>query len=226
MKNKKRISRNGDDYQSKPFWRFILESSGGTTIITVLIGGLLGQWINFTIQKGLKDREFQQEMMKNQHSQDLLAYKEYQSQEKSFIQNIYEITGESIFSASELININEESYNPKIYSGKDRKKIEDQRFSIRENYNKSIAKLARESLKLRFLIGYYHAGDHKLSSTWNELEKSLEDYMECAGSYYMDHSFNKKYLKNCQEACKDKEKKVKDLLNNFTHQLESTRKFD
>src|SRR6266480_3308905 len=65
-----------------PWWKSLLQPSVLTALITVLIGGIMGNIIAATIQAGAKEREFQQTWMKARGDQALLAYKEYTDQEQ------------------------------------------------------------------------------------------------------------------------------------------------
>ncbi len=46
--------------KEKLWWQRFLESSGGTALVTVLLGGLLGQLITSSVQVKQQEREFQQ----------------------------------------------------------------------------------------------------------------------------------------------------------------------
>ena len=79
------LRRQGESSESSKsaWWKSFLQPSVLAALITVLIGGIMGNIIAGTIQAGAKEREFQQSWMKARGDQALLAYKEYTDQEQA-----------------------------------------------------------------------------------------------------------------------------------------------
>src|ERR1044071_8086338 len=77
--------RGGREGGTKPRWQRFLESSGGTAIVTTLIGGIFGAIISGIIQDGTREREFEQSWLKARGDQALVAYKEYLDKEQEVV---------------------------------------------------------------------------------------------------------------------------------------------
>ena len=71
------LSFRNEKAGEKPRWQRFLESTGGAALITVLLGGIFGSCITDSLQKGAKDREFQQAWLKSRGDLALFAQKEF-----------------------------------------------------------------------------------------------------------------------------------------------------
>ena len=159
----------------KPAWQRFLETSGGTALITVLVGGMFGQFITWTFQEKAKEREFQQEWMKSRGDQALLSYKEYLDGEQELMKHAYELVGNNVAASEDLIEITGEEY-----AASDNPKTKQQMLETQKRYNAVNAQWRVEDKKLEMLMGYYHQGLPRMRGDWRELSGALSAYNECA----------------------------------------------
>src|SRR6185503_4847747 len=80
----------GKGGQTKPVWQRFLETTGGTALITVLIGGIMGSIITGMIQISAKNREAQQARLTARNSQAQVSYKEYLDKELEIVNRAFD----------------------------------------------------------------------------------------------------------------------------------------
>jgi hypothetical protein len=103
--------------ERRSWWQWLLESSGGTALITVIIGGLMGSLITAIIQIGIKSREFEQARVKSRGDQALVAYKDYLEQQRETMKHAYQLIGNCVSASDDLIDITGEYFDPSKFPG-------------------------------------------------------------------------------------------------------------
>jgi hypothetical protein len=166
------------DEKPKPAWQRFLETSGGTALITVLVGGMFGQFITWTFQEKAKEREFQQEWMKSRGDHALLSYKEYLDGEQELMRHAYELVGNNAAASEDLIEITGEEY-----AASDNPKTKQQMLEMQKRYNAASAQWRVEGKKLEMLMGYYHQGLPQMRGDWRELSGAVSGYVKCASMW-------------------------------------------
>ena len=212
---KARASSHNSD-TSKPAWQRVLESSGGTALITVVLGGLLGQLIAWSIQSGLKDREFQETWMKARGDQALVSYKEYVNQEQELMKTTYELIGSCISTSEDLIILTSPEFAPDSFVG-----AAEQRTALRQKYNKVDAQWRSEKEKIGLLMGYYHPNQPNVTLAWHETQESISKYMGCAERWYLNHV----KPTDTSQACQAEKQDVRDNLEKFNGGLDQARNY-
>lgn len=145
------------------------ESASGAALVTALVGGILVQLIAFSIQRGIKEREFQQAWMKD------------------VVRNAYTLVGRSVGASEDLMLLTTEDFDPNTYpEGKDRDLVEKQRFLLKEQYNDADREWRKQQEALALLIGFYHRDDPKpVMDAWQEQGKAVSDFMDCARQFHL-----------------------------------------
>jgi hypothetical protein len=210
-------TRKPFDDQPKPAWQRFLETTGGAALITVLIGGIFGQWITSSIQAGADDREFQQAWLKARGDQALLSYTEYLKQRQEVVGQMFQLVGDFVAAADDLVHLTEAEFTPK------------QRRDVQDRYNAVELRWRADSSKLGFLIRYYHPHQTGVSDTWNETRRAVTVYADCAKGYYMAETYPKSATPE-QQACTERVREsqrdeVDNAMNAFTDALETGGKY-
>jgi hypothetical protein len=216
-KSPKRSQKMQINKSVKPLWQRLIESSGGTALITVLLGGIVGQCINLSIQKGLKEREFQQQWMKARGDQALASYNQYLSQENELVQKSYEIIGNCIATSDDLITLTTPHFAPGSHED-----IEAQRTEIRIRYNAVDSQWRTEREKLGLLMSYYHHTQPEVVKAWADVQESVTNYMKCAEDWYRSHEQS---AGDISHACEKEKKVLKARLVILTNSLEASRRY-
>ena len=160
--------------ESKPAWQRLLESTGGTALITVLIGGVAGQWITATFQEKNKEREM-----------SLAAYSDYVKQEQDIVKRAYELIGTCVAATDDLMVLPQPAFNLDSREGGEKKKLEGQREDIRSRYNDCDLKWRRDRETLGLLMAYFHHGQMEVTAAWRSAEDNVSHYMDCARMFYI-----------------------------------------
>ena len=85
------------------WWQSFLESTGGAAFITVLVGGLLAQWINIYVQEATGAREFNNAWLKARGDQALAAYKDYVTEQLKVADGLFTSVGSIVAAAEALV---------------------------------------------------------------------------------------------------------------------------
>lgn len=196
----------------KPRWQRFLESSGGTALITVIIGGIFGQWITASFQQNEKEREFQQAWMKSRGDQALVSYKEYLDQEQEVMKRAYELIGNSIAASQDLIAQTGKDFNP------------EQQIEIQKKFNEVSVAWRSERTKLELLIGYYHPEQPQMLRDWQNLSEAVSVFVGCASRWNnsWDDEWRKTGRSPSQEEIHEACGNEKRLLDEYVAKLNST----
>ncbi len=200
----------------KRWWQTFLETKGGTALITVVLGGLVGTVITGLIQSRIKEREFEQAWLKARGDQALVAYKDYLEQQRETVKRVYELIGGSISASEDLIEITGPHFDPEEYPG-----VEQQRQRLKENYNSQDRRWRDEHEMLGLLITYYHHGQPTVIGSWNETKDSVTKFMECAADWFEKH----KEPTKTSGACKVERENVSAKLASLGESLDKARRF-
>jgi len=205
----------------KSSWWRLLESSGGTALITVLLGSVGGAWISGIIQNGQKDREFQQSWLKARGDQALVAYKDYLDKQQDIVKRVYERIGTSISASDDLISLSRPEFALPHSESEQKVKMRKYREEIREKYNTSEREWRNEQETLGFLVDYYYPKQNNVLTAWQELAERVTAYYSCANQWLKDHPITDE----SDSACKQEKEAFSSSLNELTKALEEHRTY-
>jgi hypothetical protein len=207
-------------------WNGVLEflkTTGGTALITVLIGGLFGQIITCSVQNRLKEREFQQAWLKARGDQALVAYKEYLDKEQETVTRAYGLVGSCITASSDLIEITGTGFDPAKSEGNEphlKKQVDD----IWSKYNEMDTQWGVEREKLGLLIGYYHHGRPEVYEAWGQVKESVTAYKDCAAKRYDEYLETRKLI-DTTNVCQNEKQSLDQSLSHLTRTLDAARQY-
>jgi hypothetical protein len=213
-----------DKSAAKPRWQRFLESSGGTALITVLIGGLFGQYITASIQQKLKEREFQQSWLQTQGSQATTYYKEYLTEEQSVVRGAYEVVGTCISASEDLVILTRTEFDLRTYSGKAQQIVRKQKEDIRDRFNRCDDHWRDEREKWGLLMSFYHRGRPEIGQAWTAVRDDLTDFMACAREWNLSH-LEPVSVDLARSACREAKAKVRVDLIGLSKALDATRSY-
>jgi len=213
-----KLRTGADNHEKrKPWWQTMLESTGGTALITVIIGGLVGAIITGMIQSGAKDREFEQAWIKARGDQALIAYKDYLEQQRDTVKRAYELVGNCISASDDLIDLTGPDFDPTQYSG-----LEKQRVTLRQNYNNCDRQWRGQRDMFGLLVTYYHHGEPRVIDSWELTKDSVSKFMDCATEWYLSHNDKPS---DTSGACKTERESLQKNLVGFGKAVDEARHF-
>jgi hypothetical protein len=205
----------------KPAWQRFLESSGGTALITVIIGGIFGAVISGMIQSSAKDREFQQSWLKARGDQALTAYKEHLTKQQEVVNRAYDLIGKSISAGEDLIAISGVEFSVASYEGEQRRRIEKHRADVIDKFNSSDAAWRSERDSIGLMIDYYHPRQDAVLNAWQGVENSVTGYLNCAEKWRSENPV----VEDTSQACGNVRNDLTLNLKEFGKTLETSRTY-
>src|SRR5438445_5795635 len=192
----------------KPWWQRFLESTGGTALITVLVGGILGQRLTSSYQEKLKEREL------------ALAFYREQSKEQQDIGARYiELVGSCLGASQDLVVLTAKDFDPEQFTGEQQKKVVQQRTEIRKKYNEVDSRWAVDGAQLGLLIQLHSYGQQGVAQGWRNVQQSVTAYKECAEEWYSEHEQKFAARKELRTVCtKERDHALADV-DQFTEQV-------
>lgn len=210
-------SSGGGDREIKSRARWFLESTGGTAMITVLLGGLIGSGITAMIQSSAKDREFEQAWVKARGDQALVAYKDYLEQQRETMKRSYDLIGTCVSASDDLIELTGPDFDLQKYPS-----ARPQRTELRKSYNVCDAQWRGQREALGLLMTYYHHGQPKVLGAWNNVKDSVTKYMNCAADWYLQ---NNTKVTDTSGACKMERQALDGRLGDLSKAADEARHY-
>jgi hypothetical protein len=186
-----------------------LGTSGGTALVTVVLGGFVGTILTSQWQDYLKKRD-----------SSVAAYAEYLKQEQEITKRAYELIGTGIAASDDLLSLTEAAFDLNRFEGDERKKVASQRESIRENFNAQDKRWRAERETLGLLMGYYHRGQPDVISSWQQAQDSITGYFDCARNTYLNTSTDPS---SGGKVCKSERNEYRNRLASLNQSFERAR---
>lgn len=194
-----------DPAATKPGWQRFLESTGGAALITVLLGGVLGNWIA---------GEYEERRAVNERRH--LTHQEYLKERLATIQPTLERVGHTVAAAEDLISITRPDFDPSRFAiGQDRDDTLAKRKQIRKDYNDADAAWRREKAKLGYLLAYYHPGSAEVSAAWRDLETAVTTFVDCARSWWIESAGEPTEAAACEKDRAAIDQTMEDLIESL-----------
>lgn len=225
--------RNSSKSETKPPWQRVLESTGGTALITVLIGGIFGTIISSIIQSNSKEREFQQTWLKARGDQAMVGYKDFLEKQQETVKKLFERIGNIMSASEDYITLTSPELTPLNIdlSPEEKKGIEKQRTSIKERFNSSNRDWRNEREILGMLVNYYFpnksetqtqtsTSDTNVTAAWQQVKESVNQYTHCAERWVQ-----KSFPRETDMACQKEKNSVANNLVNLNKNFEINRKY-
>ncbi len=207
---------------AKSKWLQFLQSTSGTALITVVIGGIFGAIISGVIQWGAKEREFQQSWLKARGDQAMVAYKDFVEKRAQVVENVYARLGSSVSASEDFIELSKDNYVVKPgLDEKTRNDIQAYRKKVGDSFDSEFAKWRNERETIGFLIDYYHPREADVTTSWNSLKESISTYFDCARKWHKYHRIDDDTTK----ACPDERQNLSINIQRFTTAIGSGRTY-
>ncbi len=160
-----------------PFLKF-LQSSAGTALITVVVGGLMGSIVSAVFQMYSKQREMQ-----------LSAYQQKLNKRQETIAATFDLIGTSFAPADTLYRFRTELGNsPSGMSPAQQGDWQKKWDGIRQEFEEARRKWSSSEKRTMLSLGYYFGDDRELKDAWKKVNTSLTAYFDYVSSNCRDGS--------------------------------------
>jgi hypothetical protein len=162
----------------KPRWLQFLETTGGTALITVVVGGLMVQGATWIFQQRTAKREFAQTWLKARGDQALQGHTAYLQEQRQSIEGAYTLVGKMASSSDNLIVITTPAWDhPSRSDFNDMVRYRGEFNAAEDAWRAALEKLS-------FQFSYYSDGDACVGSAWRDVSTAVDAYRECASNWH------------------------------------------
>jgi len=190
----------------------ILESRLAGTLVTVLIGGLLVQWLLASYQEKAK-----------QNAIDLAEYRQYISKQQEIVQGTYDLVGQVAFGGQLLLSLTQPKFQLINVPPRGRETLSKQRAGLIAKHNELVQEWQRRRYKTGALLSYYHYGRKDIAPAWLEVQNRLDELLECSNKVYTGYLESPKRAMPEAELCRDERQKLTTDLGKLGESLERAR---
>jgi len=163
-----------------------LKSSGGAAVITILLSGFsLTGWIH--------------SLMKHHES--------FHENQRQTVLNALKLITQCKYASEDLIDLTGPNFDPNVYPG-----IDDQRASMKGNYNNCVKQWQEEEDTAELSITKYFQSEPTAINDWHKAKKSAVSYMNCANRWYLSHN---RQVTDTQYACLAENESLENEITRF-----------
>lgn len=171
------LAASAPKQHSRPWWQVILESPGGTALITVIIGGIVagtvGQYLTYRYQQSLRQREVA-----------TATYEAYLKRADETLTHSLSLIGQVMSASENLIDLSNPEWNPERFPVVARPEVEAHRTESFKTFHDTIKIWGRERDQQALLLAYYHNANPDVTNAWGKLQESVSSYSICANRLY------------------------------------------
>ncbi len=172
LKFSEKKSSEKDAKEQKPLWLQVMESTGFATLVTVLIGGLIGTGVTYMFQAWAKDREQSLSIAQSHRERDLAAFNQHLDRERKTIDEMALKLGAFVDGASDLAELSRREWN-KRNRAKDR-------HDIVRHFNNAASQWHADRVRLSLLLELEHETDPELRKDFRAISERVDEYARCA----------------------------------------------
>ena len=200
--------------EKKPSWQIFLESTGGTALITVLLGSLAGALITGMIQDNIKEKEFKNAFL-NQYNTAQVEYV------KGMMKTRTKVRKEAIDLFSEALNATQNLLQAKGPLNLGTKEAQKQVKSLKVAYNNTEDKWNENKYSIGFTLAYAYNSNPE-SIGWDQLAHEVDAFMDCAIKFTPPRNKTnyKELVEATDRACSGQRERVYRAMDNLATRLE------
>jgi hypothetical protein len=161
-----------------------VKSASGTTLITVLLGGVAAQLISCDAQRRAQQREFNNTWLKSRGDQALLARKEFVDGRRAALEEILRTAGTLSAASQDLIDITGPSFRMEGHTKADKDVLLAEQTRVTKEFTSAELAWAPAQPRFSFSVAYFGAGSGAVTASWQELRGSVNGLRRCASETY------------------------------------------
>jgi len=192
-----------------------LQSTGGTAVITILLGSLLAPLVISHIQvRNARD------------DQALDEYRQYLKLQQESVKETYALVGRITYGSQDLITLTKPSFDLQRVEGNDKEELAKQEREMIKNYNNTIQEWRVKENIQGVLISYYFYGHSEVSESWASVRNTVNDFIKCA------QQIREKFINSPQslttterEECEKKKDPIQASLEDLSRSISTSRRF-
>ena len=179
-----------------------LESTGGTALITILLGSLGASAVSYVFQAALQRRD-----------QQAAEYQDKLSRRRATVEQVYDLVGAMITRTEALTEVMQEQFDSSTYEPGASDDIAAQHRQIREEYNQTDIDWRRQQMTLTMKIGE-SLGD-TTEAQWGQLATAVENFKRCT----LRVASERRVIEFPDTVCRCEKVEVVEQVRNFSRVL-------
>jgi hypothetical protein len=203
-----------DKKDSKPIWLQVLESTGFATLVTVLIGGLIGTGLTYMFQSREKEREQNSAIAQLQRERELAAFNQHLERERKTVDEMTQKLGTFVDASADLAELSRTEWN-RPHKQRERQKIVNR-------YNVASQQWLSYRVRLSLLLQLENDNDTELQNSFKTISDRADEYARCADRWrtlYSDLNSSE-----AQSACHEFRTNLDGAINSFAERLTDLRR--
>lgn len=193
----------------KPRWLQILESAAVASLITVVLGGFVGNILVLKFQEREKRRAI-----------TTAEIKERSDKRSSIVQNAYALLADGRHYANALVTLTHPGFRPENVDKNDRERLQKQREEVIEADNAFDRRWLKEKYTTGILLSYYHDDEPTVRDAWARCVRALDSLRSAAKSLHQKLLLDPSAT---QDRNRLEESEFNSALRNLADQLEAAR---
>jgi hypothetical protein len=185
-----------------------------TTLLTVVVGGLMGNLLLAWYQNREKRSE-----------QAIAEYKQYLEKEEQIVLHAYEVLGAGYLNAHRTIDLTKFWFQEENFEGDDQKLIAEQRRKIVGARNDFLAQWEKEREQIGFLLSYYHYGRPQVAEAWKNARNALAGLIACSDEAYTSYLGAEAKSDSQEEVCSEEDSAYSESLGKVAEQITAGRQY-
>jgi hypothetical protein len=210
-------SRQKPVSEPKPRWLQLFESSGFVALVTVLLGGIAGGYITFTLQDKAKERDQQTSARQLRHDRELAAFNDHLDRERKIVYEFLTVLGGVVDASRGLAHLSREEWADDHQPPAAAQRIAKARHDVVQRYNDATAAWDANRLRLGMLLQLEHNNDAALSQAYRNTCDKAEAYALCADRWRQKHT--NLSASEAEQACADVRQELDSSVKVFTDRL-------
>jgi hypothetical protein len=209
-----RVRAKGKTSEPNKRWLDILNSSAVTTLITVALGGILGNLIVSNYQDKQKQNALAQEQ-----------YQVFLAKQRDLVDSAVELVGDGQFDSAGLLALTQARFNVRGQDGKFSPDLQKKRDDILSAHDAYLRKWGTESFKTAVLVNYYFLGRANVGDKWGKVVDGANDLENCAEQQYESSSLHGASQSPTNQLCANQQVELNHALTGFSQALSEARNY-
>jgi hypothetical protein len=205
------LRRKTDAEDISPSFLRLVESTGFTAVITVVLSSILAPLVVTSIQNN-----------RARSDQALTEYKQYLERQQETVNNGYVLIAKTVSASQDLINITKPEFQ--LESSADPQVLKTQKTGITEKFNSTLETWQVEEDKVGLLMSYYHYGQPDVLPAWRTTQRSVDEFIKCARDRYREYR-NDPEVVNKPDNCQPKKDAIRTAIDKLAKNIESSRRY-
>src|SRR5882724_3381633 len=205
------LRKAADENDISPSFLRLMESTGVTAIITIVLGSILAPIVITSIQN---DRA--------RNDQALAEYKQYLERQQDTVRNAYDLVGKILFASQGLVNITKPEFG--VERSADPQTLKKQKTEMVEKFNATYESWQVEEEKLGLLMSYYHYGQPNVLPAWRQTQRSVNEFIQCARDRYHAYQSDPEVVDQ-PDKCQPKKDAVRSVIDVLAANIDSSRQY-